>query len=81
MNPDTIKALLGYPEVRQLIAYFKSEADKLNRLSMLDATPTENITPHIIGLKYARDAIHAMLAPLIEHVDNPVGVNPEEFVV
>lgn len=82
MKPETIQKLReNVPEFRELLAFLASEAAKLDSLSILDKTLTPDLGAHIVGLRYARDTINAMLAPLLETVDKPTGVNPAEYMI
>lgn len=81
MKPDTIAALLDIPQVRELVVYFQSEANKLNDLSIFATLPAAEYDGEVRARLRAKQVIDAMLAPLLQHVDNPGGTDPNEFVV
>lgn len=82
MNPATIQKLREErPEFNELIAFLSSEAAKLNTLDGLDKlTPDDRAIEATARLR-AYETLCTILSPLIQTVDNPVGINPKEFVV
>jgi hypothetical protein len=82
MNPKTVEILTkNVPELKELIAFLQSEAQKLDTLAGISAPTPNDIAVEVLARKRAKETIDAMLAPLLGHVDKPTGINPEEFVV
>lgn len=69
------------PEVKELIAFLQSEADKLYTLEGLGDFDTRERQVKLDGKMWAYNTISNMLAPLLQSVDNPVGTNPEDYRV
>lgn len=82
MNPQTVNKLReNIPELRELIAFLASEANKLDTLQGLDTMPIFERSYEITARLRAKQTIDAILAPLLGDVDNPVGVDPKEYVI
>lgn len=81
MKPETVQKLKqDVPELRELIAFLASEAEKLNTLEGIDDAIPHGIAVEVLSRKRAYQTLTAMLAPLIGDVQRLVGVDPQEYV-
>lgn len=83
MNPETTKFLQSdVPQLKELIVYLATEAQKLNTLSDIKATAPMDIALETLARQRAYQTLTDILKPLVDvQEDRQGGLSNAEYVV